>query len=198
MPPVTVPVVVWSHSDKRFESCSVSVDTTFQDVINSLGLHDIRSALVGHRDTPFKLMPGDFAPADDYDPEDMPTCRADTFTGKVVDIVFWMAYIGEGPIAQGKAVLADTAQIEPMLAHALDGHEIHLFTYEHTHDCRDGPHGPFTERDPATTTDASSMWLRLEKEFLTGHRKRFYALGWTRTPLAGLGALLDQLKALGC
>ena len=119
-------------------SCSVSVTTTFQDVINSLGLHDIRSPLVGHSDSPFKLMPGDFAPADDYDPEHIPTCLTDTFAGKVVDIVFWMAFMGEAPIAQGKAVLTDPAQIEPMMVRALDGHEIHLFTYDHHKDCCDG------------------------------------------------------------
>ena len=109
-----------------------------------------------------------------------------------------MTYIGRGSIAVGKRILADTAQIEPMLAHALDGHESHLFTYDHRQDCCDGPQGPFTERDPATTTDTSSLWLCLEKVFLTGDRKRFYTLGWTHTPLAGLGAFLDQLKTLGC
>ena len=160
---VMVPVVVWSHDDKHNMSCSVSVDTTFQDVIDELGLHDIRSALVGHRNVPFKLMVGDFAPSDDYDPHDVPTWSADTFAGKVVDIVFWMAYIGEGSIAEGKKILTDRAAIEPMLAHVLDGHEIHLFTYDHRQDCLEGDHGPFTEKDPADTTAASSLWLRLER-----------------------------------
>ena len=58
---VMVPVVVWSHNNKRNMSCSVSVDTTFQDVIDELGLDNMHSALVGHRNVPFKLMVGDFA-----------------------------------------------------------------------------------------------------------------------------------------
>ena len=194
---VMVPVVVWSHSDKRNMSCSVSVDTTFQDVIDELGLDNIHSALVGHRNVPFKLMVGDFAPDDDYDPHGVPTWSADTFAGKVVDVVFWMAYIGEGSIAEGKKILADRAAIEPMLAHVLDGHEIHLFTYDHRQDCCEGAQGAFTERDPADTTEASSLWLRLEKEYLTGDRRRFHEHGWTHTPVAGLGILLDRLKALG-
>jgi hypothetical protein len=197
MTAVTVPVVVWSHAKKIIKTCSVSYDTTFGDVIASLGLHDIKSALVGHLNVPFKLMAGDFAPADDYDPEDMPTCLANTFTGKVVDIVFWMAFLGEGPIAEGKAMLADRAKIEPMLAHVRDGYQIHLFTYDHRQDCCEGAQGAFTERDPADTTQESSLWLQLEKEYLTGDRKRFYVHGWTHTSVTGLGALLDQLKACG-
>ena len=85
-----------------------------------------------------------------------------------------------------------------MLAQALDGHAIHLFTYDHRQDCRQGIHGPFTERDPANTDEESSLWLRLEKEFLTGDSGRFYVHGWTHTSVTGLGALLDQLKACGC
>jgi hypothetical protein len=199
MPAVAVPVVVWSHNDKRNMSCSVSVDTTFRGVIESLGLHNIHNALVGHRNVPFKLMVGDFAPDDDYDPHDVPTWSADTFAGKVVDIVFWMDNIGEIPIAEGKKILADRAQIEPSLVHVLDGYEIHLFTYDHRQDCcfTESPEGAFTERDPADTTQESSLWLRLEKEYLTGDRKRFYEHGWTHTPVAGLGTLLGQLKALG-
>jgi hypothetical protein len=69
MATATVPVVVWSHNEKVVKSCSVSVDTTFQDVIETLGLRDIRSALVGHRNLSFKLMAGDFAPDDDYNPD---------------------------------------------------------------------------------------------------------------------------------
>ena len=166
MPPVTLPVVVWSHGEKVLKSCSVSTDTTFQDVIASLGLNNIKSALVGHGDMPFKLMAGDFAPADDYNPEDMPTCLANTFTGKVVDIVFWMAYVGEGPIAEGKLVLGRKQELDKMLPDVLAGHAIHLFTYDHRRDCCQGIHGPFTERDPADTTAASSIWLRLEQENL--------------------------------
>ena len=105
MPPVTLPVVVWGSRDKRADSCSVSIDTTFQDVIDELMLGNIKSALVGHLTRPFGLMPGDFDPDDDYDPHHKNTCLADTFTGKVVDIVFWMEYIGEGSIAKGKEIL---------------------------------------------------------------------------------------------
>ena len=49
---VMVPVVVWSHNDKRNMSCNVSVDTTFQEVIDELRLDNIHSALVGHRNVP--------------------------------------------------------------------------------------------------------------------------------------------------
>ena len=67
---VTLPVVVWSHTDKRIESCSVSVDSTFQDVIVSFGLHNIHNALVGQYNASFHLMAGDFTPDNDYDPHD--------------------------------------------------------------------------------------------------------------------------------
>lgn len=184
MATATVPVVVWSHDKKDLMSCSVSVDTTFQDVITSLGLHNIQSALVGHTNLPFKLMAGDFAPTDDYDPEDVPTWGADTFTGKVVDIVFWMEYVGDGPIAEGKRVLGRKEEIQAILAEVLAGHEIHLFMYDHRQDCcfTKSPAGAFTERDPATTTEASSLWLRLEKKFIEeydGQRGTFD--GWAHT-----------------
>ena len=179
MPAVTLPVVVWSEKDKRVASCSVSIDTTFQDVIDGLFLGNIKSALVGHRNVPFKLMAGDFAPDDDYEPHHKNTCLADTFTGKVVDIVFWMAYIGDGPITEGKAILLDEKeQIQANLAEMLDGYQIHLFSYDHRQDCTDGPESFFTERDPSTTTAQSSLWLRLEQEFIRGDRPDSFH-GWT-------------------
>lgn len=200
MPPVTLPVVVWSHGEKVLKSCSVSTDTTFQDVIASLGLNNIKSALVGHGDMPFKLMAGDFAPADDYNPEDMPTCLANTFTGKVVDIVFWMAYVGEGPIAEGKLVLGRKQELDKMLPDVLAGHAIHLFTYDHRRDCCQGIHGPFTERDPADTTAASSIWLRLEQEYIQGGRQSPFH-GWTQqvpdVPSATVAVNMERLNADG-
>ena len=184
MAAATVPVVVWSHDKKDTMSCTVSVDTTFQDVIMSLGLHNIQSALVGRGDMPFKLMAGDFAPDDDYDPEDVPTWGADTFKGKVVDIVFWMEYVGDGTIAEGKAVLGRKEEIQAILAEVLAGHEIHLFMYDHRQDCcfTESPAGAFTERDPATTTEASSLWLQEEKRFIEADdRQRESFDGWAHT-----------------
>jgi hypothetical protein len=184
MATATVPVVVWSHDQKIEMSCSVSVDTTFEDVITSLGLYNIHSALVGHRDVPFKLMAGDFAPDDDYNPDAVPKWYADKFTGKVMDVVFWMSFIGEGPITEGKKILATKKEeIQAMLADVLAGHEIHLFMYDHRDDCcfTESPSGAFTERDPATTTETSSLWLRLEKEFIEGPKRGESFDGWTHT-----------------
>lgn len=183
MATATVPVVVWSHDQKIEMSCSVSVDTTFEDVITSLGLYNIHSALVGHRDVPFKLMAGDFAPDDDYNPDAVPKWYADKFTGKVMDVVFWMSFIGEGPITEGKKILAKKEEIQAMLADVLAGHEIHLFMYDHRDDCcfTESPSGAFTERDPATTTETSSLWLRLEKEFIEGPKRGESFDGWTHT-----------------
>ena len=198
MATATVPVVVWSHNEKVVKNCSVSVDTTFQDVIETLGLRDIRSALVGHRDVPFKLMAGDFAPDDDYNPDAVPKWCADKFTGKVVDIVFWMSFVGEGPIAEGKKILAKKEEIQAMLAEVLAGHEIHLFMYDHRQDCcvTDSPAGAFTERDPATTTAASSLWLRLEKEFIEGPKRGEKFGGWTHTHTGFKSVHLVQMRAL--
>jgi hypothetical protein len=84
---VTVPVIIWSKNAKHIEECTVSMHTTFRDVIDSLELKGVESALVGRHNVPFKLMPGDFEPADTFKPGDHPTCCANTFDRKLVDIL---------------------------------------------------------------------------------------------------------------
>ena len=47
------------------------------------------------------------------------------------------------------------------------GHAIHLFMYNHKeHYCCDGEEGSWSKWNPADTSAKSTLWLRLEKEFL--------------------------------
>jgi len=189
MSEVKVPVVIWGMKDKRIETCMVGIDTTFADVIEKMNLKGVENALMGHADVPFKLLPCDFVIKNDWEPGDrIPfECLADNFENKVIDIVFWMDVIAEGaeiPIADLKSNLAQREKIETMLPEALALHVIHIFLYCHrTEDCRYGEHGYWTERDPVNTTTKSSLWLQLEKQFLTGDRERFYGNDWTKVQL---------------
>ena len=77
----------------------------------------------------------------------------------------------------------------------LAGYEIHLFSYDHRQDCTDGPQSFFTERDPSTTTAQSSLWLRLEQEFIRGGRRMFPRFhGWCGGLVAT--AVVDRFHGL--
>jgi hypothetical protein len=185
----TVPVVIWNKADKHIEECPVSMHTTFQDVLDALELRGVQSALVGRRDVPFKLMPGDFDPDDTYDGGPAAS-SADTFGHKIVNIVLWMAYLEDrDPGMSMKDVRARLAQVyehEEALVEVLAGHAIHVFMYNHQmHDCSYGEEGFWSKRNPEMTTAKSTLWLRLEKEFRQ-NEACWYESDWTHATVTGV------------
>ena len=186
---VELSVVIWSKTDKRIESYPVSKNSTFQEVIDEFTTQvtHVKRALVGHQGRPFKLMPCDFAGEQ--------TCIGDTFETRVFDTVFWMNY--DGDVEHSASELQWYRENAP-LSEVLEGFSIHLFTYNHQEDCCDGDDGPWTERDPAKTNENSTLWLRLEKEFIQNGRKRRRENDWTLAKLevaapGGLNAMLCRL-----
>ena len=191
---VELSVVIWSKTDKRIESYPVSMNSTFQEVIDEFTTAEtcFQRALVGHQSRPFKLMSCDFA-------GEQP-CLGDKFETRVFDTVFWMNY--DGVVAKAAAELQWCRENAP-LSEVLKGYSIHLFTYNHQEDCCDGVYGPWTERDPAKTNENSTLWLRLEKEFIQNGRKRKRDNDWTLATLEEMGigapvAAPDGLKAMLC
>lgn len=210
-PSVTVPVVIWGRQSKSIEKCTVNSGMTFADVIQSMKLKGVCSALVGHRRIPFKLMACDFKPTET---NMVPQCTAETFSGKVSDVVFWMEFMtthesaiiemsagdftqdmavtATGLLGEAQEVLKNRRGIIAAMLDMLTEYEIHLFLYNHrVEDCqeavtnRDTTKSPwnFPERDWFHTDSSSTLWLRLEKTFLRGSKDRFYQYGWTDTPL---------------
>jgi hypothetical protein len=158
---VQLSVVIWSKTDKRIEKFSVSKESTFGEVIDTVDTAEIcvERALVGHKSRPFQLMPCDFTGNQ--------RCRGVEFGTKVFDTVFWMNYDDEVEYAATQLELC--RKVLPLSL--LEGCSIHLFTYNHqAEDCCEGDNGPWTERDPEYTDERSTLWLRLEKEFIENGR----------------------------
>jgi hypothetical protein len=175
---VPVPVVIWSKDSKRITKCSVSMHTTFQDIIRDLQVEGVKAVLVGHSmGHPFKLLPGD------WEPDVLsggPTTKADTFGHELVIIVGWMNFL-EDPycwITEAKTAIEEIYDHQHMLPQCLTNHTVHLFTYNHREvDCCDGKLGPWSERDPTATTAADNLWLRLEQEYLLRNNRFYERLG---------------------
>jgi hypothetical protein len=59
---VTEKVVIWSENDKRIETCTINLDSTFHHVIDLFETQEmvIQSELLGDNCRPFELMSVDF------------------------------------------------------------------------------------------------------------------------------------------
>ncbi len=140
-----MPVVVWDMKSKRMTECTVSVHTTFADIIRDLNLDGVQTALVGRTfGRPFKLLPCD------WEPDVMsgaPAAKADTFEHELSIMVGWMHYL-EDPycsVDEATTTISEIYENQGMLPRHLDCHTVHLFTYKHRDvDCCNDEHGPWT------------------------------------------------------
>jgi hypothetical protein len=114
------------------------MDSTFKNVIDSLELEGVQSALVGHRDTTFKLLPCGFEVKDGVDDVggvSLKRCDAKTFEHKVMDIVWWLSHVGLGGggrhEAEAKTIQRERVIMEGMMGDMVEPIPIHLFMYDH-------------------------------------------------------------------
>jgi len=159
----------------------LAADDILTDDIKLTGVY---MALLGHKDKPFQLLPCDYPEQllqGEPDSTIRDNCLANDFNGKVFDLILstpenimgMQDFISTLEIKSNddynKAV--DFAKKIFWNIEQLNEYSIHFFMYNHQEidlcNIEDGIDGKWSKKDWKLTTNESSLWLQLEKEFLT-------------------------------
>ena len=176
-----IKIVIWKENEKNIKYYTINCNTTIQEIIDHLKLTNVCMALLGKNDYPFELMPCDWS---DYKDD----CKANDFSVNVGDLLmssphnipnieqFLNNYKFEDLTEEERLKLKE--EIKEKFCYNKDfcnGHSIHLFLYNHKEndlctvsegDSRED-YNEWAKKDWKLTTDKSSLWLKLEREFLT-------------------------------
>ena len=177
-------IVIWNENEKIIKYYTINRNTTIQEIIDYLELKNVCMALLGKNDYPFELMPCDWS---DYKDD----CKANDFSVNVGDLLmssphnipnieqFLNNYKIEDLTKEERLKLKE--EIKEKFCYNKDfcnGHSIHLFLYNHKeNDLCAEDYNEWAKKDWKLTTDESSLWLKLEREFLTKEMKKDY--DWT-------------------
>jgi hypothetical protein len=202
-----IKVITWYLNKRTSIKYILNSNTTIQEIIDHLELKNVCMALLGKNDYPFELMPCDWS---DYKDD----CKANDFTVNVGDLLmssphnipnieqFLNNYKIEDLTEEERLKLKE--EIKEKFCYNKDfcnGHSIHLFLYNHKeNDLCTVSEGDSTEdynewakKDWKLTTKESSLWLQLEKEFLTKEMKEDY--DWTEATINDTEATInDKIK----
>jgi len=167
-------IVIWNENEKIIKYYTINRNTTIQEIIDYLELKNVCMALLGKNNYPFELMPCDWS---DYKDD----CKANDFSVIVGNLLmssphnipnieqFLNNYKIEDLTKEERLELKE--KVKEMFCYNEDfcnGHSIHLFLYNHKeNDLCTEDYNEWAKKDWNLTTDESSLWLRLEKEFLT-------------------------------
>jgi hypothetical protein len=190
-----IKVITWYLNKRTTIKYILNSNTSIQEIIDYLELKNVCMALLGKNDYPFELMPCDWS---DYKDD----CKANDFSVKVGDLLmssphnipnieeFLNNYNIEDLTKEERLKLKE--EIKKKFCYNKDfcnGHSIHLFMYNHkendlctisnTYSTED--YNEWAKKDWKLTTKESSLWLQLEKEFLTKEMKEDY--DWTEAML---------------
>jgi len=179
-------IVIWNENEKIIKYFTINRKTTIQDIINYLELTNVCMAFLGKNNFPFELMPCDWS-----------DCEAKDFSVKVGDLLMSSPnnipdiehflnnyhYKIEDLTEEERSELKE--KVKEMFCYNEDfcnGHSIHLFMYNHKkNDLCTEDYNEWAKKDWKLTTDESSLWLRLEKEFLTKEMDEKYV--WTEATI---------------
>jgi hypothetical protein len=171
-----IKVITWYLNKRTSIKYILNSNTTIQEIIDYLELTNACMALLGKNDYPFELMPCDWS---DYKDD----CKANDFSVNVGDLLmssphnipnieqFLNNYKIEDLTKEERLELKE--KVKEMFCYNEDfcnGHSIHLFLYNHKENdlCTvSEDYNEWAKKDWKLTTDESSLWLRLEKKFLT-------------------------------
>ena len=209
-----IKVIIWSLMERTSIECIFNSNTTIQEIIDYLKLENVCMALLGKNDHPFELMPCDWS---DYKDD----CKANDFRVKVGDLLmsspnnipdiehFLNNYHYKIEDLTEEERLELKEKVKEMFCYNEDlcnGHSIHLFMYNHKENdlctvtigdsrasitgCTEN-YNEWAKKDWNLTNDKSSLWLRLEKEFLTKEMKKDY--DWTKSTIDNTEAMTQTL-----
>jgi len=191
-------IVIWNENEKIIKYYTINSKTTIQDIINYLELTNVCMALLGKYDYPFELMPCDWTfytndfKANDFSikVDDLLMCSPDNIQN--IEEYYDNNYYHKIKNYYYKLVDLTNEQrlelkekVKEMFCYNEDfcnGHSIHLFLYNHKeNDLCTEDYNEWAKKDWNLTTDKSSLWLRLEKEFLTKIMNNNY--DWTEATI---------------
>jgi hypothetical protein len=175
-------VVIWTIYGKKNLIYYINKDTTIQDIINRLKLDNVLMAFLGG-DRPFELLPCDankhMTKKEELFPgyifPDQEQCSANDFSTNVVDLILSLpdVIIDISELRnENKDKIMTIQEIKEILCEELEFEEysIHLFMYNHLqNDLRYSEGSKWSKKDWKFTTNESSLWLQLEKEYLTNN-----------------------------
>jgi hypothetical protein len=193
-----IKIVIWKENEKNIKYYTINCNTTIQEIIDYLELTNVCMALLGKNDYPFELMPCDWSDFKD-------DCKANDFSVNVGDLLMSSPhnipnieqffnnnyyhkinnnyYKIEDLTKEERLKLKE--EIKEKFCYNKDfcnGHSIHLFLYNHKeNDLCTEDYNEWAKKDWKLTTKDSSLWLQLEKEFLTKEMKEDY--NWTEATL---------------
>lgn len=193
-----IKIVIWKENEKNIKYYTINCNTTIQEIIDYLELTNVCMALLGKNDYPFELMPCDWSDFKD-------DCKANDFSVNVGDLLMSSPhnipnieqffnnnyyhkinnnyYKIEDLTKEERLKLKE--EIKEKFCYNKDfcnGHSIHLFLYNHKeNDLCTEDYNEWAKKDWKLTTKDSSLWLQLEKEFLTKEIKEDY--NWTEATL---------------
>ena len=177
-------IVIWNENEKIIKYYTINRNTTIQEIIDYLELTNVCMALLGKHDYPFELMPCDWQHyTNDF--------KANHFSVKVDDLLMCSPHNIQNieqyydnnyyhKINNYYYKLVDLTKeqrlelkekVKEMFCYNEDfcnGHSIHLFLYNHKeNDLCTEDYNEWAKKDWKLTTKESSLWLKLEREFLT-------------------------------
>lgn len=175
-------VVIWTTDEKKTLTCYINKYTTIQNIINSLKLDKVLMAFLGG-ERPFELLPCDAIKYITKEEEDFPgiifpdqeKCSANDFSTIVVDLILTIPEIIldiSDLRNENKDKIMTIQEIKEILWKNLvfEEYSIHLFMYNHLqNDLRYSEGSKWSKKDWKFTTNESSLWLQLEKEYLTNN-----------------------------
>ena len=183
-----IKVVIWNKKIKNITYYIINHDTTIQEIIDYLELKNVCMALLGINTHPFELMPCDYS-------EENEDCKANNFSIKVYDMLMSSPDISEN-LEQFLLQFFENRKIEDITYEEriviiekakeqfcynedfCKERSIHLFLYNHKeNDLRTEDYNEWSKKDWKLTTDESSLWLQLEKKYLTEKMNKDY--DWT-------------------
>jgi hypothetical protein len=186
-------LVIWDTHTKQNVSYFIDEDTTIQNIIDTLKLTGVCMVLLGHKDYPFMLFPCDYLKhllEGKTEPTIMDSCTADDYNVKVIDLMMSTPEI-RMDLADYISTLDDHSNAEQEAKKIfwnegpIDDFRLHFFKYNHQEvdlcNIEDGKDGEWSKKDWKLTTNESSLWLQLEKEFLTKGMERNY--DWTEATI---------------
>ena len=198
-----IKVIIWSLMERTSIECIFNSNTTIQEIIDYLKLENVCMALLGKNDHPFELMPCDWSDFKD-------DCEAKDFSVKVGDLLMSSPnnipdiehflnnyhYKIEDLTEEERSELKE--KVKEIFCYNEDfcnGHSIHLFMYNHKeNDLCTEDYNEWAKKDWNLTNDKSSLWLRLEKEFLTKEMKKDY--DWTKSTIDNTEAMTNAINTM--
>lgn len=196
-----IQIVIWNKEEKIINYYTINRNTTIQEIINYLQLKNVCMALLGKNDCPFKLLPCDWSDFKD-------DCKANDFSVNLGDLLmssphnipniekFLDNYDVLDYTKEERSELKE--KVKEMFCYNKDlcnGHSIHLFLYNHKENdlCTVG-YDEWSKKDWNLTTDESSLWLKLERDFLTKKMNDNY--DWTKATIDDTEAITNATNTM--